>query len=728
MEAALDEERKSVLALLEGSTHPTRAQRGSASSADSGGRTSSPFRTTPRSPVRSMLDISEDPAPPRHSSIAGTNNGITSPPRTGLIRSMLDINGPPVPQSTRSAQTSPTETHHKNRSLNNLHPRSMSDTTGRPADFGLRAAPERSSKGDLTSEYQFSGILPSNPGGIIVPKRNTLAGKGAMADVVRGTELGSSLGRDRGRNSIASTGIGNNSGSKSRSPHNRLGLRSNSPHASLLNTNSSNLLNNPGKFALDNGVVVDMNSAYRRLSDANLALAGGSLAGLGKSRRRTDSGDNLAAEGARLVKDYSYEEDDAVAESSDEDHSHSSDEERNRGRKKADGDEEDLEGSTIGMGRAKGPRQALSQMAAAEEEREYRYIFIDSTKLTHCSGQQIAQQQQRKYKVRSLLEPEIMVTGPGGDRIKNVKPGIHPTTAFDQGGSSGLNTPLDSDTEADITDIRRAQKLAVLMTPISSTPETNRCVRTIYRGDFAEMQKEASENHRRVRKYLVATDLSDEAAHALEWTVGTVLRDGDTLLAIYCVDEETGIQRPEGEAPLDSEATMLAATIAATTNKSQAQPGPTAVPVHEHRPSPLRGLNSITPSPVGRARSYAEQERYKAVQDITDRVTRLLRKTRLQVRVVIEVIHCKSPKHLICEVIDYISPTLVILGSRGRSALKGSVRKPIIGFSEVTKAVPSLVKEAVILCISFILPSLSALSEMIPPKYQINLQSNLSAH
>lgn len=324
-----------------------------------------------------------------------------------------------------------------------------------------------------------------------------------------------------------------------------------------------------------------------------------------------------------------------------------------------------------------------------------------------------------------------MVTGPGGDRIKNVKPGIHPTTAFDQGGASGLNTPLDSDTEADITDIKRAQKLAVLMTPISSTPETNRCVRTIYRGDFAEMQNEASENQRRVRKYLVATDLSDEAAHALEWTVGTVLRDGDTLLAIYCVDEETGIHRPDGDASPASEATMLtaqAATIAATTNKLQAQPGPTAVPVHEHRSSPLRGANSATTSPAGRGRSYAEQERHKAVQDITDRVTKLLRKTRLQVRVIIEVIHCKSPKHLICEVIDFISPTLVILGSRGRSALKGSVRKPIINFSKAMKAFSSFGKEAAILCIFLALLSPSALSEMIPPQYQINLRSNLSPH
>lgn len=246
----------------------------------------------------------------------------------------------------------------------------MSDATGRLAEFGHRAIPERS---DPTAGYQFSGYIPT--GGLAAPKRNTLGGKlagpGVMAEVVRGSDLGSLGGKDRGRNSIAGTGIGNNAGSKSRSPHNRLGLRSNSPHSSLLNTNSVNLLNNPGKFALDNGVIVDMNSAYRRLSDANLALAGGSLAALGKSpRRRTDGGDANATDDTRLFKDSSYAEDDAVAESSDEDHSHSSDEEIDRGRKKTNADEDDLESRTIGMGNAKGPRQALSLMAAAEEERE----------------------------------------------------------------------------------------------------------------------------------------------------------------------------------------------------------------------------------------------------------------------------------------------------------------------------------------------------------------------
>lgn len=238
-------------------------------------------------------------------------------------------------------------------------------------------------------------------------------------------------------------------------------------------------------------------------------------------------------------------------------------------------------------------------------------------------------------------------------------------TAFDDG--SGFITPVDSETEADITDIKRAQKLSVHMTTITSTPATKRSVRTIYRGDFAKMQQEAHDNQRRVRKYLVATDLSDEAAHALEWTIGTVLRDGDTLLAIYCVDEELGIASADGSAEdqLKDQATAVAAAAKASA------PALNAAPASSPLANALRLDDNASASPMGRDRGRAEQERYRAVQDITDRVSKLLRKTKLQVKVVIEVLQCKSPKHLITEVIDYLNPTLVILGSRGRSALKG---------------------------------------------------------
>ena len=692
LESMLDEERKDVLALLEGP--PAGRARGSSGSNDSGPGPS-PFTnpanpakpanpTNPRSPVRSMLDIGLDPSPRRSSKVV-TNGGVSSSPRIVPVRSMLDIDTPnpasastpapapaPVPirsmldvgetprsvATTKSAQTSPTETNHRAHMTNSAQHRSFSDAAARPVAFG----PRTSVASNPESAYQFSGYLPSNPGGPIVPKRNTLAGKktsltSAMAEVVRGGDFSGFGALDRGRNSSVG-------GAKSKSPHNRMGLRSNSPHRSP----------DPNKVVLDDGRVIDKNSAYRRLSDANLARSQGGLSSLSKksNRRRTYSGDATDPAGSRLEKDYTpVDGEEALLDSSDED---DSDEDQRRGRKKdsrADLHENDNpESHTIGMGRAKGPRTARSLMAAAEEERKFWETRYPDKELIYLKGQEIASQEGEKYKVRSLVDPEITVTAPSGDRLKLSKPVVHPNTSFDE-GASGFNTPVDSDTEADLTDIKRAQKLSVNMTSVVSTPATSRCVRTIYRGDFAKMQREAQDNQRRVRKYLVATDLSEEAAHALEWTIGTVLRDGDTLLAIYCVDEGLGII--PNEASGDEQIKEQAVAIAASTKPSASTPvlGPV------HSPSPLGpgprfgSTSSATSSPMGRERSKAEQERYRAVQDITDRVSKLLRKTKLQVKVVIEVIHCKSPKHLITEVIDYISPTLVILGSRGRSALKG---------------------------------------------------------
>jgi len=41
-----------------------------------------------------------------------------------------------------------------------------------------------------------------------------------------------------------------------------------------------------------------------------------------------------------------------------------------------------------------------------------------------------------------------------------------------------------------------------------------------------------------VRKYLVAKDWSGTAQHALEWTIRTVLTDGDTLMGISAINQE----------------------------------------------------------------------------------------------------------------------------------------------------------------------------------------------
>ena len=299
------------------------------------------------------------------------------------------------------------------------------------------------------------------------------------------------------------------------------------------------------------------------------------------------------------------------------------------------------------------------------------------------TGRQVSTQPQ----YRSLFdEPEITITSPSGDKTKqhkSNKQSVQPNTNFDQDPTaSGSQTPLYPDLDLDVDAIRMAQNLQLTSTSIISHPEVHRSLRIIYRGEYNRIQKEAEEEHRRLRKYLVATDLSDESTHALEWATGTVLRDGDTLIAIYCMDEETsGAVDNSNLVPDDPKAMREQAAALNAMAKMNIK-----TPSHASSPNPF-GLHyssgsgyfrisapssaAASPAPSSRGKSRLEEERERAVQLISEKVSKLLRKTQLQVRVIVEVIHCKNPKHLITEVIDYVNPTLVILGSRGRSALKG---------------------------------------------------------
>lgn len=270
---------------------------------------------------------------------------------------------------------------------------------------------------------------------------------------------------------------------------------------------------------------------------------------------------------------------------------------------------------------------------------------------------------------------------------------MHPKTAYDQ--MSTVASANDSDEEADMDDIKRAQKLSCSMSGIISTPESHRAIRMIYRGDYNKIVQQAEEEHHRLRKYLVASDLSDESTHALEWAIGTVLRDGDTLLCIYCVDEETGIGGVDNSVPDDPKAMReQAAAINTVASSRSAAPSMSAVP--DFVRNSIRGDSSknntpnTSPAPSSRGeRGRAEEERRRAVKEITDKVLRLLRKTTLQVRVIVEVLHCKNPKHLITEVIDHVNPTLVVIGSRGRSALKGYVKLSDVSTIEAMTAANS---------------------------------------
>lgn len=366
MEAMLDEERREVLALLEGTNARPRPP------SALGARSPSPY--TPRSPVRSMLDIGDDPP---HSDLLSPVSPKSASTKTAAaqaapVRSMLDVDSPPPPpvrsmldvdsplppaRQVLSTPSSPTESHARPLAAHAPHPRSLSDASNRPVDFGPRLGPARV---DPTSEYQFSGIITTNAGQAL-PKRVTQGGKrsSAMSEIMRGNDVsGLVLPGDAGRHHAA-TGP-SRPGNKSKSPHGRSGMRSHSPRAPLI----GRTLSPAGRAVLNDPEILDYNNAYRRLSDAALARSGGSLSELG---RRKSS--NYMTGTGRLVKDYLAPDGELLVEETSEDNDSSSEDEGDRGRKTARNLDNLKAPNTSGSPESQ--RQAKSLLAAAEEERKW---------------------------------------------------------------------------------------------------------------------------------------------------------------------------------------------------------------------------------------------------------------------------------------------------------------------------------------------------------------------
>lgn len=371
LEAALDDERREVMNILEG--RPTQSRNRSDSPyGQSGGN------RNPAPPVRSMLDI----AGPVASKKTATSGHASGAGYSG-VRSMLDTDGQGSVRSTKTAPTSP----EISKSLGSGLHRARSDASeSRPRAFN-----EREGGVDLNADYQFS-MLPTIQNQAL-PKRVTQGGKkqskSSMAAIIQGQELGSlAREKDRGRHN-STAGVGGSS----RSPSSGLFNRSQSPGGSLMPV--------PGKFITETGKIIDMNTAYRKLSDAALLNSGGGLANLPTNTTATNvhlsKGESLSPTGEiRLQKDYYRNEggkEDAVESSEEDPQTGSSGDEvwgqrgirgRKRGRlrkgmRDGESDAEDSENETegaIGLGKAPGPRKVKSLLAAAEEERESLSTFL----------------------------------------------------------------------------------------------------------------------------------------------------------------------------------------------------------------------------------------------------------------------------------------------------------------------------------------------------------------
>ena len=77
-----------------------------------------------------------------------------------------------------------------------------------------------------------------------------------------------------------------------------------------------------------------------------------------------------------------------------------------------------------------------------------------------------------------------------------------------------------------------------------------------------------------------------------------------------------------------------------------------------------------------------------ALEKLSELCMGFLRKTKLQVRIVIEVVHCKNSRNLLTEAIDVLQPTLVIVGSQGRSVMKGAIAGSFSRYLIMKSSVP----------------------------------------
>ncbi|KAJ7505377.1 hypothetical protein B0H11DRAFT_1978388 [Mycena galericulata] len=148
--------------------------------------------------------------------------------------------------------------------------------------------------------------------------------------------------------------------------------------------------------------------------------------------------------------------------------------------------------------------------------------------------------------------------------------------------------------------------------------QRDRCTITITQGD-----PDGKLGDRKPKRYIVASDLSEESRYAVEWGIGTVIRDGDEMMIVNIVENEAKVDPP--------------------------------IPNAADRAVKLR----------------SQQERQALAYILCRQATALLQRTKLNVTVVCQAWHAKNARHMLLDIVDYHEPQMLIVGSRGLGQLKG---------------------------------------------------------
>ncbi|KAG8779440.1 hypothetical protein FRC12_024271 [Ceratobasidium sp. 428] len=240
--------------------------------------------------------------------------------------------------------------------------------------------------------------------------------------------------------------------------------------------------------------------------------------------------------------------------------------------------------------------------------------FDDQTQLNTTLNAALQASELENAQLDETLEFDSDPLGEGVNVVKPEAP-VFETTYMSRPGTA--NTTSGAGDTASV----RAKKKTPRHDPlelVTSRPHfaTNRCTMSLTHGKPDQAQREG-------RRYVVASDLSEESRYAVEWGIGTVLRDGDEMIVVNVQETES----------------KLDPTDATTGDKTQ--------------------------------KIRNQQERQTLTYLLCRQVTGLLQRTRLNVRVYCQAIHSKNSRRMLLDLIDYTEPTMVIVGSRGLNALKG---------------------------------------------------------
>ncbi|KAJ9612920.1 hypothetical protein H2200_002861 [Cladophialophora chaetospira] len=589
--------------------------------------------TPPPSAFRSMLDV--DSPSPRRSSIAGIGSAATSPTTTRKSGKELDPSDP-------ASWTSPHSSKPNSPVLTKADPVSTRHSSEPEQPVGLPKI-QADDYGGFEQKYQFDLSAMPTTGPV---SRSPTEGKrpregsgSAMAAALSG-DLGSlHVGMPSAKKTAATSTHSATTQSRSPSSRNR---KPDAPQSGLLSPTTPS-----APLTTKSGTVVD-DQAHLRLTQTK----SGSFS--------ADS--DISEEPGRITKDDISAGDDEVVDTDDE---VSSDEDDSRGR--SEKRKLSANGST--------PKLDSPDSNATSSPEETKRI---------PHSQQF---------VKSLLEPSISITSPTGEKFTDNKGGAK--TPPRRGSVASATSDEDDEAAA----IRKAKSLGLNESQLDTTVP-GRHVQMVIRGNWVQFHEEAEAGERTARLYLLCSDLSVEASYAMEWVVGTMMRDGDTLLAIYAMEDENAVKDTAKATEAEREVLTAegnkagkdASDVMATLTRQTTQSDVTSSgPGRAIKYTPAAEAQSLTGSVDARKLSKKEMDRLKAVEALKNDFLKLVRKTTLQVRCMIEVIHCKSSKHLILGAIDSLDPTLCVVGTRGRNSLKGVLLGSFSNYLVTKSSVPVMV-------------------------------------